>query len=155
MRLCSLSMPSSSGLGEVASMWVRQSWPNSKRKGVALPGSRGSGFARCSQKVGCTYSSHRRSQLLQSSTRVSWIHPSQPLYSFLSPRVVGMVIVGVTLSHLQRCWTTSVVNSVPGSLQRDRGILNVNSNSRSFLATFSRSCWVVDRRIGICWLCPL
>ena len=33
MILCNLFMPSLSGLGEVASIWVQQSRPNSKRKG--------------------------------------------------------------------------------------------------------------------------
>ena len=74
-RLCSPSMPSSSGLGEGTSIWVRQPRPNGKWEGVALPGSRGSGVVRCSQRDGCTYSFHRRGQLLQSSTMVSWIHP--------------------------------------------------------------------------------
>ena len=34
------------------------------------------------------------------------------------------------------CWTTSAVNSVPGSLRRERGIPNVSRSLRSFLATF-------------------
>ena len=44
-RLCSPSMPSSTGLGEVAYIWVRQSRPNGKRKGAALPGSRAQGLS--------------------------------------------------------------------------------------------------------------
>ena len=78
--------------------------------------------------------------------------PPQPLHSPLSSWVVRRAMSIVALSYLQRCWTTSAVNSVPGSLRRDRGIPNVNSNSTNFLATFSASCWVVDRRTGICWL---
>ena len=75
MRLCSLTMPWLSGLDEVTPLWIRQSRPNSERTGVTLPGSRGSGVVRCSHRAGCTYSFHRRGRLLQSSTRISWIHP--------------------------------------------------------------------------------
>ena len=41
---------------------------------MTLPGSRRSDVVRYSQRAGCTYSSHRQDQFLESSTRVSWIH---------------------------------------------------------------------------------
>ena len=138
MRLCSLSMPSSSGLSEIASIWVRQSRLSSKRKGVALPGSRGSGVVRRGQRAGCTYSSPRPT--LAKFHEGFMDPPPQPLYSSLCPCVVCRAIVDrhVEPPFAERCWTTSAVKSVLGSLHRDRSIPNVNSKSRSFFATFSR-----------------
>ena len=95
--------PSASELGIVAFIWVQQSRANRKTKRVALPGRRGSGVFQCSQIVGCAYSSHRWGQVLQNSTRVSWIHPPHPLYGPLSSWVVcGAIVDRHTLSHLQR-----------------------------------------------------
>ena len=56
----------------------------------------------------------------------------------LSTDLSALGLSDVTLSqHLQRGWTTSAVGSVPGSLRREKGIPNVNSDSRSVLTTFS------------------
>ena len=73
-RLCSPTMPSLSGLGEVASIWVRQSRPNNRRKGVALPGSCGSGVVRCSHRAGCTYSYSLPSPLEGDAVAQSWCY---------------------------------------------------------------------------------
>ena len=51
--------------------------------------------------------------------------------------MVGRAIVGRHAEPFAEVLDNSAVNSVPGSLRRDRSIPNVNSNSGSFLATFS------------------
>ena len=124
-------MPSSSELGEVASTWIRQSRPNSKWKGVALPDSRSRGLSGAAR--GSAARIHPTVEA-DSCKVLREFHGSTPPTSL---QLLGLLggRQGVMLSHLQRCWTTSAVNSVPGSLRRDRGNSNVDSNSRSFLAT--------------------
>ena len=108
-------MPLSLGLGEVASIWVRQSRSDSKRKGEALPDRRGSGVIRCSQRAGCTYSSITEASFCKVP---QGFHVSTPPASLQPHEPLGVVrghSLSSHLSHLQKCWTTSEVNSVPGS----------------------------------------
>ena len=76
--------------------------------------------------------------------------PPQPLHSPLSSWVVRRAMSIVELSHLQRCWITSAVNSVPGSLRRDSGIRSLAVVLGVSWPHSPRSCWVADRRTGIC-----
>ena len=79
-------MPLSLGLGEVASIWVRQSRPDSKRKGVALP----AGVDRVLSDVARGLAAHIHPSprpVFAKFHKGSMDPPPQPLYSPLSPWV--------------------------------------------------------------------